>query len=146
MPPNREEGEKGIMELMTLDEAIRHAEEVAEEKENDAKFYTISRPDGKRKESCGKCAIEHRQLAKWLKELKQLREQTRWVPINERLPEPDVEVLVTDDAGGLATIFTDSIYESEATGKKEWYTSQCVTAWMPLPEPYNADEKDAGGI
>lgn len=26
---------------------------------------------------CEKCADEHRQLAEWLKELKQLREQTR---------------------------------------------------------------------
>ena len=42
---------------MTLDEAIKHAEEVAEEKR------------------CEKCAKEHRQLAEWLKELKQLREQ-----------------------------------------------------------------------
>lgn len=24
---------------------------------------------------------EHRQLAEWLKELKQLREQTRWIPV-----------------------------------------------------------------
>ena len=42
---------------MTLDEAIKHAEEVAEEKR------------------CEKCGEEHRQLAEWLKELKQLREQ-----------------------------------------------------------------------
>ena len=42
---------------MTLDEAIKHAEEVAEEKR------------------CEKCGEEHRQLAEWLKELKQLRKQ-----------------------------------------------------------------------
>lgn len=27
-----------------------------------------------------------RQLAEWLKELKQLREQTRWIPVSEGLP------------------------------------------------------------
>ena len=44
---------------MTLDEAIKHAEEVAEEKR------------------CEKCGEEHRQLAEWLKELKQLRKQEK---------------------------------------------------------------------
>ncbi|MBO6304328.1 MAG: hypothetical protein J6M62_04490 [Selenomonadaceae bacterium] len=42
---------------MTLDEAIKHAEEKARE--------------------CGKCAEEHRELAAWLKELKWYRERER---------------------------------------------------------------------
>lgn len=41
--------------LMTLDEAIKHAEERASL-------------------SCDECAEQHRQLAEWLKELKQYRE------------------------------------------------------------------------
>ena len=45
---------------MTLDEAIRHAEEVAE--------YDCYNDEQK------KCADEHRQLAEWLRELKRLRE------------------------------------------------------------------------
>jgi len=45
---------------MTLDEAIKHAEEVADVCEFEAR----------------KCAKEHRQLAEWLKELKQLKKQT----------------------------------------------------------------------
>lgn len=59
---------------MTLDEAIRHAEEVAKENEKwhmenpsilgyQEKFY-----------DCKGCAEEHRQLAEWLKELKRLKE------------------------------------------------------------------------
>lgn len=43
------------MEVMTLDEAIAHCEEVA-------------------KSLCGECAKQHKQLAEWLKELKELRE------------------------------------------------------------------------
>jgi len=45
--------------LMTLEEAIMHAEEVACSLET--------------KDKCDKCAAEHRQLAEWLKELKELR-------------------------------------------------------------------------
>jgi adenine C2-methylase RlmN of 23S rRNA A2503 and tRNA A37 len=47
-------------ESMTLDEAIKHCEEVTEE-------YGMIK-------SCKECAEEHRQLAEWLKELKMYRE------------------------------------------------------------------------
>lgn len=63
---------------MTLDEAIKHAEEVAKKQENNAKNYP--RPDksvkgsGRKYNTYLKCSEEHRQLAEWLKELKQLRE------------------------------------------------------------------------
>ena len=67
---------------MPLDEAIKHAEEVANEKENLAKTYETFKDFGNHKssitsghEKCLMCAEEHRQLAEWLKELKQLREQ-----------------------------------------------------------------------
>ena len=59
---------------MTIDEAIKHYEEVAEAEERSAKLHR--RPDkdvkgsGKRYLSCLECASEHRQLAEWLRELK----------------------------------------------------------------------------
>lgn len=65
---------------MTLDEAIIHAEEVAEEKREQAGFDTDNeryRMSKSERADCLKCSEEHRQLAKWLKELKELREQKR---------------------------------------------------------------------
>ena len=50
---------------MTIEEAIIHCEEVAEE-HTKYNFYGGY-------ESCDECAKEHRQLAKWLEELKSLR-------------------------------------------------------------------------
>ena len=44
---------------MTIDEAIRHCEEVVERYET--------------KEGCQECAADHRQLAEWLTELKELK-------------------------------------------------------------------------
>ena len=67
---------------MTLEEAIIHAEEVAEENEHDAKEYNRlakletfpSRKECKfAYKRCCKCAEEHRQLAEWLRELKVYR-------------------------------------------------------------------------
>lgn len=61
---------------MTLEEAIKHAEEVAEEKENEAQDLEYSKLDWKYEANqCSKCSEEHRQLAKWLKELKNYRER-----------------------------------------------------------------------
>lgn len=51
-----------------------------------------------------------------------------------------MQVLVTDDAGGLATIDVDCGYFDEEYGRFEWFHSQNVTAWMPLPEPYKEVE------
>jgi len=57
---------------MTLDEAIKHAEEVAEEKEAQAWEVQLQEEYGTIK-SCKECTEEHRQLAEWLKELKAYR-------------------------------------------------------------------------
>lgn len=49
-------------QLMTLDEAIKHCNEVAE---------TIS------ESGCDECAKEHKQFAEWLIELKELRSKIK---------------------------------------------------------------------
>ena len=53
---------------MTLDEAIEHARDKA----NEQKYYTSFEKNTLL--SCKKCAEEHEQLAEWLEELKKLRE------------------------------------------------------------------------
>ena len=50
---------------MTLDEAIKHAEEQS---------YKLG---------CTECGKEHKQLAEWLKELKEIR-KCRYYKLNER--------------------------------------------------------------
>ena len=70
---------------MTLDEAIKHAEEVAEEKEEQA-WEAQLQEEYRTCKDCADCAKEHRQLAEWLKELKQLRKQTKtghWIDYSE---------------------------------------------------------------
>ena len=58
---------------MTIDEAIKHAEEVAEELEEEAVKGCCD--DTEIMNKCIECASEHRQLAEWLKDYKQLKEQ-----------------------------------------------------------------------
>lgn len=52
----------------TLEEAIKHCEEVAEELEEEAVKGCCD--DSEIMDKCIECANEHRQLAEWLKELK----------------------------------------------------------------------------
>ena len=62
---------------MTLDEASKHAEEVAEENEREAQKLKKSKLDWKHHEAnlCKECAEEHKQLADWLKDYKRLKKQ-----------------------------------------------------------------------
>ena len=61
---------------MTLDEAIIHAEEVANGYEKIKKIKAVTR------EEC-KCAANHRQLAEWLRELKQYKEKDTGISLKD---------------------------------------------------------------
>lgn len=142
---------------MTIDEAIKHAEEVAIEKDklckryDDASGYTRSHNEEIRTsdaKKCEKCAEEHRQLAEWLKELKQLREQTRWISVSERQPEENGNYLAfyytSDGTTDLEFMMVDHCnagggWLHEENGEKAY---KKVKAWMPLPESYKAESED----
>ena len=144
---------------MTLDEAIKHAEEVAEEKEEQAWEAQLQ----EEYRICKDCAKEHRQLAEWLKELKQLRKQTktgRWIPCSERLPEDDKKQYIVQKTNGFIDIlgFTKDAYKldkydfAEYKGKNKQlfykydseygYIEWKCEAWQPLPEPYKEESVD----
>ena len=55
---------------MTLDEAIKHARDKA----NEQKYYARFEKKAFMYQSCIQCAEEHEQLASWLEELKAYRE------------------------------------------------------------------------
>lgn len=61
--------------MLTLEEAIKHCEEVAEENESKANRIEQLHLSGNA-EGCRECASDHRQLAEWLQELKIYREHT----------------------------------------------------------------------
>ena len=60
------------MERLTIDEAIEHAKEVAQEKYNEG-FLCHANPNDENLDGCIKCAKEHEQLAEWLEELKEYK-------------------------------------------------------------------------
>lgn len=57
---------------MSLSDAIKHCEEVAEKNEKQASWFW-GKEGNPNYENCVECAKEHRQLAEWLRELKAYR-------------------------------------------------------------------------
>ena len=104
---------------MTLDEVIHECEHLSDEFDyenmnGNMAYSTYS----DFKDSISK-------IQKWL-------EETRWIPVSERLPEKDKSVFVFTDCGE-----TDFAYIGHTTG--HWFTNGMllipnVTHWMPLPE------------
>lgn len=128
---------------MTIDEAIKHAEEVADVCEFEASKYDMT--DAYESHvACqeGKCAEEHRQLAEWLKELKQLKNQTSWIPVSEP-PEEDGRYYVTRHDYVTQTDFIDLLwYEKGVWWNRQFTGDYAVIAWMPKPEPYKAESEE----
>ena len=58
---------------MTIDEAIKQCLEVAENNEQFASGKWIGSEGEANRQECEQCAADHRQLAEWLTELKELR-------------------------------------------------------------------------
>ena len=62
------------MSKLTLDEAIKHCLEVAEQNDTQAeKWREEGGEEWGKTTACRECAAEHRQLAEWLKELKEAK-------------------------------------------------------------------------
>lgn len=131
---------------MTLDEAI--------------KLYT-SNTEYERIHGSLQGCLDFKQLAEWLKELKQLREQTRWILCSEKMPT-EHEWMGTKRFG---TTISDEVYVTLETPDGErftehlsfqngglsqadqermrvWFKGAVPIAWMPLPESYNAEREE----
>ena len=61
---------------MKLDEMIKHCEEVAEQNEKESKLWEggVTEAFKQKEQKLCECASEYRQLAKWLKELKEYKD------------------------------------------------------------------------
>ena len=64
----------------------------------------------------------------------------RWIPCEERLPENESEVLVTDNNGHIRHAFYDA--QCDWFGTYEGSMTIIAIAWMPLPEPYGGERED----
>lgn len=76
-------------------------------------------------------------------------ERQQWIPVTEKLPEPETYILVSFDNFALPDIAT---YRVDDDGSGAFYVGDLdctylsvglfVNAWMPLPEPYKAEVEE----
>ena len=96
---------------MTLEEAIKHAEEVAENKEKAIKLakgnpdHPMLSMSEKGITEYKKCINEHRQLAEWLKELKAYREQGDDTVSRQAVEDAIAEEVVNGESLGYAVAY-----------------------------------------
>ena len=91
--------------MLSLEEAIKHCEEVAEKNETKGKmiqnnFFKLRRKQKQEIDSCLECAKEHRQLADWLRELKTYKDF-------EDIGYVMCRVVVTQDIQGTTRVTLD---------------------------------------
>ena len=61
-----------------------------------------------------------------------------WISVSERLPDVDIEVLVSCKARITKYSYIDIDYRSKKNGK--WaYLGEDVIAWQPLPESFKGE-------
>lgn len=70
----------------------------------------------------------------WLEEQPRVGE---WTPCSERLPEEEGRYLITISDIGVVSSFYNKNHKLPWGG----YETECVIAWMPLPEPYKEQTK-----
>lgn len=83
-------------------------------------------------------------VAKWKRRL----EQTRWIPVSEKLPEENEYIgdvckyyLIQDEYGDMHVAHLSNVGWIPMDSLKA--ISNEVIAWMPLPEPYKGESEDA---
>lgn len=103
------------MSKLTLDDAIKHCFEVAEQNETSAITYKNCKEiktnmyekltAEKAENDCRECAADHRQLAAWLQELKDLREENKVLTSEcDRLIKEKGELLSKVSGGDILRI------------------------------------------
>lgn len=104
--------------MLDLESAIKHCEEVAQNKEEDAEKWRYTLNDYRKRTSCEpktipicerelkeclNCASEHRQLAEWLKELERYRKVRKILSQNRIATDRYGEVVLWDDIKRVLT-------------------------------------------
>ena len=104
---------------MTLDETIECIKEVKEDYWEDDGY--------------GYATADCQRITTALDEVMERLEQTRWIPVSERLPEESKRYVVATKYNDVMTDF----YTGEG-----FLQGDDIIAWMPLPAPFEPQESE----
>lgn len=73
---------------------------------------------------------------------KMYKPKTEWIPVTEKLPDIDEDVLATDGLDMFTAWWSDDGFEAGWHSLDDIYTpDKPILAWMPLPQPYKAESE-----
>ena len=75
-----------------------------------------------------------------------LEQEPKWIPVSERLPEDEQEILFSTKTG---RVHSGKYHDDDSAN--QWYShrdkcrawNNVVSAWMPLPEPYKVEPQES---
>ena len=84
-------------------------------------------------------------VAETIERLPSVNPQPKWIPVSERLPEDEQEILFSTKTG---RVHSGKYHDDDSVN--QWYShkdkcrawNNVITAWMPLPAPYKAERGD----
>ena len=71
--------------------------------------------------------------------LELLKEQPRWIPVKERMPDDEGLYLVSADYGNFIPWIAEMVDFRGVKGFSNSVVSPTIGAWMPLPEPWKKE-------
>ena len=89
--------------------------------------------------TCSEAGSDLRNMLDEIEALPPAQPEQRWIPVSERMPEPRIDVWCNSDMGQMVGYYDE--YGETWYGRD--YLELIVTAWMPLPEPYDAESEDS---
>lgn len=83
--------------------------------------------------------MDENEAKKIIRALEELKQESKWIPVSERLPELNQFVLCKCRANitEVLKLTVDGWYHDT----DHCYMDGFVLAWMPLPQPYNAESE-----
>lgn len=72
--------------------------------------------------------------------IKLIKEQPRWIPCSDKMPDINIHVLAQFVMGGMAECYYAHNWWHIVGGFR--ISGDEVIAWQPLPQPYKAESED----
>ncbi len=75
------------------------------------------------------------------KQMSSSENPNKWIPVSERLPETDEDVLITNGVT-MYIGWIDATDRQWRADSEDNYFINDVVAWMPLPQPYKVESEE----